>query len=602
MNAPETLNQLFYAAVERFGSKRAAVRFKERGTWHDVSHEALARQVQHAALGLRELGVQPGDRIGILSENRPEWALADFGCLTGRFVDVPIYPTLPGGQIAYLLQDAGARAVFVENTKQYEKVAAVRGQLPNLEHIIVFDGAIQGSGVVALRELLQSGAAAEPRYPDHRQEALAVRPDDLATLIYTSGTTGAPKGVMLSHRNFTSNVVAALQVFAIGPDDSCLSLLPLSHSFERLAGHYTMFHAGVTINYAENIDQVAANLLEVRPTVVLSVPRLFEKIYARVLEQAMAGGAAKRRIFAWARRSAEAWVDLTLSKQPVPTTLKLKRRIADALVFKKLRERTGGRIRFFVSGGAPLNPEIAKFFFAAGLPILEGYGLTETSPVIAANRLEEPRLGTVGPPLPGVEVRIADDGEILARGANVMPGYYNRPDATAEVIDETGWFHTGDIGMLDEDGFLKITDRKKDIIVTAGGKNIAPQPIENAVKANTFVLNAVMVGNRRKFPAMLVVPNLEQLRLWAEQRNLKVGDVEELLRQPDVVSKMEREVMGSLRDLASFEQPKKLVLLHHDFTIESGEMTPTLKVKRRVVEEKYRERIDALYEENTGET
>jgi long-chain acyl-CoA synthetase len=358
-----------------------------------------------------------------------------------------------------------------------------------------------------------------------------------------------------------------------------------------------MFHAGVVINYAESVDKVPANLLEVEPTVVLSVPRLFEKIYARVLENATAGGALKRRIFFWARRNAEAWADLRLARQPIPGPLAVKKALADRLVFGKLRGRTGGRVRFFVSGGAPLSPEIAKFFYSAGLPILEGYGLTETTPVISVNTLDALKIGTVGKAIPGVDVRIAEDGEILVRGPNVMKGYYNRPDATQEVIDSDGWFHTGDIGELDADGFLRITDRKKDIIVTAGGKNIAPQPIENLVKTNKFVLNAVMIGDRRKFPSMLVVPDMDALRAWASERNLQVGDTEQFLRMPDVVAKVEREVMGNLRDLASYEMPKKILLLEKDFTIEDGELTPTLKVKRRVVAEKYRDRIDALYEE-----
>jgi long-chain acyl-CoA synthetase len=597
VNAPQTINQLFFQAVDRYARKRAALRHKVGGSWLDVPHDELARRVRHVALGLRELGIGPGDRVAILSHNRPDWAIADYGCLTARCADVPIYPTLTASQVGYILKDSGARAVIVEDPDQYAKVAKERGELPDLEHVITIAGSVQGPGVRTFQQLQELGAGAETKYPDYRREAEGAAQDELATLIYTSGTTGPPKGVMLTHHNFASNVVASLKVLSVGPDDSCLSLLPLSHSFERTAGHYVMLHAGVLINYAESVDMVPANLLEVQPTVVLSVPRLFEKIYARVLENATAGGALKRRIFFWARRNAEAWADLRLAGKPIPNTLAVKKALADRLVFGKLRARTGGRIRFFVSGGAPLSPEIARFFYAAGLPILEGYGLTETTPVISVNTLDALKIGTVGRPIPGVDVRIADDGEILVRGPNVMKGYYNRPDATAEVIDPEGWLHTGDIGQLDADGFLKITDRKKDIIVTAGGKNIAPQPIENMVKTNKFVLNAVMIGDRRKFPSMLVVPNLDALRVWAGERNLQIDDPERFLRSPDVVAKVEREVMGNLRDLASYEMPKKIVLIEKDFTIEDGELTPTLKVKRRVVEEKYKDRIDRLYAE-----
>jgi long-chain acyl-CoA synthetase len=595
VKAPQTLNQLFFDAVDRFSSKRAAFQYKAGGAWHDITHQQLLQRVRQTALGLLELGVRPGDRVGILSANRPEWAVADYACLTARCVDVPVYPTLPAKQAAYVLRDSGAVAVFVSDRSQYEKVAETRAEAPALRHVILFDGAAEAPGVRTLQEVQALGAAAEAKHRTYQKEALAVRPDDLATLIYTSGTTGDPKGVMLTHGNFVSNVLAALQVLHIGPDDSALSLLPLSHSFERMAGHYTMFHAGVTVAYAESLDTVAANMLEVRPTVTLAVPRLYEKIYARVLENALSGGGLKRRIFFWATRNAEAWADLVLAGRPVPGGLALKKRVADKLVFSKLRARTGGRIRFFVSGGAPLSADIAKFFYAAGMPILEGYGLSETSPVITVSSYEAPRMGAVGKPIPGVEVKIAADGEILCRGPNVMKGYFNKPEATREVIDADGWFHTGDIGELDADGYLRITDRKKDIIVTAGGKNIAPQPIENAVKTNKFVLNAVMIGDKRKFPLMLVVPNPDAVTAWARERGLPTTDYDALLAHSDVAAKVEREIMGNLRDLASYETPKKFVLLKDDFTIESGELTPTLKVKRRVVEKKYASEIEAAY-------
>ncbi len=507
MNSPDTLTKLFFNAIDRFSSKRAALRYKHGGVWHDITHFELSRQVHHAALGLLELGVRTGDKIAILSANRPEWAVADYACLTACCADVPIYPTLPASQVAYILKDSGSCAVFVEDEEQCQKVLAHKEALPDLRYIIAFDGT--AADAMSLRELIQRGAAAESRYPDYRTTACSVDRDSLATLIYTSGTTGEPKGVMLTHYNITSNVLAGLKVIQIGPTDSCLSLLPLSHSFERMAGHYIMLHAGTTINYAESTEQVPANLLEVRPTIVLSVPRLFEKIYARVLENAMAGSSLKRRIFFWARRNAEKWADAKLAGASIPVGLAVKKKLADSLVFSKLQARTGGRVRFFVSGGAPLSPEIARFFYAAGIPILEGYGLTETAPLISVNPLEAPHIGTVGPPVPGVEVRIATDGEILCRGPNVMQGYYNKSEATSEAIDSEAWFHTGDIGELDPQGYIRITDRKKDIIVTAGGKNIAPQPIENMVKTNKFILNAVMIGDKRKYPIILVVPDEE---------------------------------------------------------------------------------------------
>ena len=594
MNTPETLTQLFFNAVDRFSSKRAALRYKKGGSWHDITHHELARRVQHTALGLMELGLKPGDKIAIISENCPEWAIADYACLTACCADVPVYPTLPANQVAYILKDSGASTVFVQDRDQLGKVLEHKDELPALKHIISFEQDLEVPDVLSLQDLIRMGAAAEPDYPDYKDRACAIGKDSLATLIYTSGTTGDPKGVMLTHHNITSNVIAGLKVIRIGPDDSCLSLLPLSHIFERMAGHYIMLHGGTTINYAESIEQVPANMGEINPSIVISVPRLFEKIYARVLENAMAGSALKRRIFFWARRTAEGWADLKLAGKSIPVSLRLKKAVADKLVFSKLQARTGGRIRFFVSGGAPLSPEIARFFYAAGLPILEGYGLTETSPLIAVNPLDTPGIGTVGPAVPGVEVRFAQDGELLTRGPHVMLGYYNKPEATSEAIDADGWFHTGDIGEFDSKQYIKITDRKKDIIVTAGGKNIAPQPIENRVKTNKFILNAVMVGDKRKFPIMLVVPDGDAVSRWAAERRITIVS-NQLLTHPDIAAMLEREVMGNLRDLASYEMPKKILIVEQDFTIEAGELTPTLKVKRKVVEKKFAERIEELY-------
>ena len=596
--SPRTLTELLFDAAERYAHHAAAFRYKADGAWHDLTHTEAAARVHALSLGLRELGLGVGEKVAILAETRLEWALTDYACLCIRVTDVPIYPTLPANQVEYILQDAGVAAVFCSTATQVDKIRAVRGAVPSLRHVIVFDRAPgpPGDGVLTLADVEARGRAAAAKYPRFKEEALAVRPDELATLIYTSGTTGQPKGVMLTHDNICSNVRGAVETIRVSDDDSCLALLPLSHILERMVDYYFL-HVGVTINYAESVDAFAQNLREVRPTVVAAVPRVYEKVYARVLENAMTGGAAKRRIFQWAKRVGERWAAHRLAGVGVPLGLKLTHLIADRLVFSKLRARTGGRIKLFVSGGAPLSAEIGRFFYSAGLPVIEEYGLTETSPVLTLNPLARPKFGSVGKAIPGVQIRIAADGEILAKGANIMQGYYNKPAETREAIDAEGWFHTGDIGELDADGYLKITDRKKDLLKTAGGKYVAPQPIENTVRLNKFVASAVVLGDQRKFPIILVVPNLEQLDRWAKERNLAYTSPAELIRLPDVKAKMEREVMGGLRDLAKFEMPKKVVLIARDFTIESGELTPSLKVKRRQVEKNYKDLIDRVYAE-----
>ena len=597
--APSTLNQLFLDAVERH-DRPNALQVKVAGVYQMVSHRTLAERVRRAALGLRAIGVPRGAKVALLSENRPEWAIADYACLTSGITDVPIYPTLPAEQMAYILKDAGVVAIFVSTAQQAEKVAQVRGELPALRTVIAFDGAALPGVDLSLAALEEKGKAAEnaTTLAQYKADALSVRPDDIATLIYTSGTTGEPKGAMLSHGNITSNVVAVQAVIPFRSDDVSLSFLPLSHILERMFD-FLMFHVGVSIAYVESIDTIIQNIGEVRPTIVVSVPRIYEKIYARVLESALAGSAIKRGIFLWAKGIGERWSAEMQAGRVVRGWLGFQYGIADRLVFSKLRDRVGGRLRYFVSGGAPLAPEINSFFYAAGLLILEGYGLTETSPVIAVNTPEHNRIGTVGRPILGVQVRIADDGEILSRGPHIMKGYYNRPDATRDAIDAEGWFHTGDIGVL-EDGYLRITDRKKDIIVTAGGKNIAPQPIENQIKTNKFVLQAVMIGDKRKFPILLVVPNFDQLGAWAKAKGLAFTDNASLIALPDVKAKMEQETLAGLQGLAHFEQPKKVGLLASDFTIDSGELTPTLKVKRRVVDKRYKALIDKLYDSADG--
>lgn len=594
-SSPGTLNKLFFDAIERF-KKPNALQVKKGGAYEPISSYALADHARQVALGVLEIGVKRGDRVAILSENRPEWAIADYACLTAGLTDVPIYPTLPAEQIPYILNDSGAVAIFTSTPEQAAKIAQVRSQCRTLRHVIGFGEAARPGEDFTLEQIRGRGQAADntQRSKDYREQALAVKPDDVATIIYTSGTTGEPKGVMLTHDNIYSNVMASAAVIPFGGDDTCLSFLPLSHIFERMAGHYLMLHTGTSIAYAESIDTVPTNMQEIHPTLVLSVPRLYEKMYARVLENALSGGAVKKQIFFWARGVAEKWADQKLSGVEPAGFLSLKYRIAQKLVFSKLKARTGGELRYFVSGGAPLAPEINKFFYAAGLVILEGYGLTETSPVISVNSPRDFRIGSVGKPVPGADVRISPEGEILTKGPHVMKGYFNKPDATREAIDADGWFHTGDIGVL-EDGFLRITDRIKDLIVTAGGKKIAPQPIENAIKTNKFVSQAVMIGDKRKYALLLIVPNWDNLEKWAREENITSTDRKQMVAMPAIRAKMDKEVFGELGALAQFERPKKIVLLEHDFSIERGELTPTLKVKRRVIDKTYKSLIDASY-------
>jgi long-chain acyl-CoA synthetase len=597
---PGTLTQLFFETLDRF-QRPDAYQVRRDGRYQKIPHATVLERVRRLALGMRELGLARGDRVAILSENCPEWAFADWACLTLGIADVPVYPTLPAEQIPHILSNSGAVAIFVSTPAQAEKIARIRADAPLLRHVITF-GAEKSPGVdLALADVEARGAAVDSpaRAAQWRAEALSVRPGDLATLIYTSGTTGLPKGVMLTHDNIYSNVCATRTKLPFYGDDVALSFLPLSHIFER-TGDYLFWATGTSIAYAESIDTVPINMQEVRPTFCMSVPRLYEKMYARVFENALSGGWAKKQVFFWARRVAERWADQKLAGHEPRGPLSLQYALAQRLVFGKLLARTGGRFRFFVSGGAPLASEINKFFFSAGLVILEGYGLTETSPVISVNTPDAFRIGTVGKLVDGVEATIAADGEILTRGPHVMAGYYNNPEATSEAIDTEGWFHTGDIGVL-EDGFLRITDRKKDIIVTAGGKNVPPQPIESKVKTNKYVSQAVMLGDKRKFLVLLVVPNWDQLEKWAGYQNIIWTQRSQLLEMPTIRAKMEKEVYEELSGLARFETPKKIALLEHDFSVERGELTPTLKVKRRVIERDYKALIDSLYAEPHAE-
>ncbi len=591
----ETVCQIFYRSVDEF-RKPEHLKHRTSDGWKAISSDELRTAVEEVSMGLRTLGIERGDHVAIFSENRPEWAFADLATLCAAAADVPVYATLTPPQVAHILKNSGAKVLFVSTAALAAKVEEVRPELPALRHVVRFDPA-PAPGTTSLEELRAKGRealATDARAV--RSRAAEVRPDDVATLIYTSGTTGDPKGVMLTHKNLTSNVLAAQKAIPIlGVDDVALSFLPLCHSFERTAGYNFMLHSGVTIAYAESVEKVPENMQEIHPTVMCSVPRLYEKMYARVNERVAAGPPLRQKIFHWAIGvGAEVFGHFVARTTPGPL-LKLKFAIADRLAFSKIKERTGGRMRVFISGGAPLAREIGEFFGAAGLLICEGYGLTETSPVITCNSPDWVKPGTVGRPLEGVEVKIANDGEILTRGPHVMKGYFGKPEATAEAIDPDGWFHTGDVGHLDPDGFLVITDRKKDIIVTSGGKNIAPQPIENRLKTNASITEVVMLGDKRNYPTALVVPNFEALESWATKRGLPSGSRDELCSRPEVAQHYLGLIAELLSDLAQYEKIKRVTVLPNEFTQESGELTPTLKVKRRVIAQKYREAIEKMY-------
>jgi long-chain acyl-CoA synthetase len=591
-----TLCELFYDSVDRY-RKAQHLRHKEDGVWKAISSDELRVSVEELSMGLRALGVEKGARVAILAENRPEWAMADLATLVSGATDSPIYATLPPRQVLYILNDCEAGVIFVSNALQARKVKEIRAEAPHLRHVIRMDRE-PIADTLSLDEVRAMGRAALAKDPQAaRRRAAEVQEDDIATLIYTSGTTGDPKGVMLLHRNLVSNVHGSLGAFAgLGTGDTYLSFLPLAHIFERMGGHYLMLNRGVTIAYAESFDKLSDNMGEIRPTIMCSVPRLYEKIHARVREKVAADSKLRQRIFSWALGiGARLYAHRVAHTRP-GALLRLQARLADALVFAKIRERTGGRLRLFVSGGAPLPRAINDFFGAIGLTILEGYGLTETSPVITVNTPAELRPGSVGRPIPGVEVRIAADGEILTRGPHVMKGYFKLPQATAEAIDAENYFHTGDIGHLDADGYLFITDRKKDLIVTSGGKNIAPQPIETLIKRDRFIGEVVMVGNKRNFPSALVIPNFEALETWATAKGLRWQGREELVANSAVREHYRELVCGLCAELAPFERIKKIELLAKEFSIESGELTPKLSVRRRVVEQKFQAVIDRMYE------
>lgn len=592
----ETLSQLFIHTIKSF-PKDDLMLYKKDGTYTPISTGEFEKQVKHLALGLRSLGQSAGDKLVILSENRPEWVMTDLANLCMGGVTVPIYTSLVPEQVKYIIENSDARVVIYSDKEMEDKINAIKSKLTKVEHYITYQTDAP-DGVLSLSEVQKKGEKLAEEQPDLFEEiALKVRPDDVASIIYTSGTTGVPKGVMLMHSNFMSNIQSVTTIIEFSAKDTVLSFLPLSHVLERMVT-FAYLYKGCSIGYAESIETVAENLLEIRPHIMVSVPRVFEKIYAKVMDNVLASSALKRKIFFWAVGVGREYGKRVLLNQPVSGTLQFKKNLAYKLVFSKIVEKTGGRVRFFVSGGAPLSKDIAEFFYAMSLIVLEGYGLTETAPVISVNTLENLKFGSVGRPIPGVDVRIAEDGEILTKGPHVMKGYYKMESETQEAIKD-GWFHTGDIGFLDDEAYLTITDRKKDIIITAGGKNVAPQPIENILKTNPYVSSAVVLGDKRKYIAALIVPNFEKLAEYAKANNITYGDYGELIRNDAIVNFMESEINRATPGLAAYEKVKKVALLDRDFEIEKGEITPTLKVKRNIIEQQYRTVIDSLYQEES---
>jgi len=589
------LAEMFFSTAERLGD-RTAYMHKPDNEYLTISFNEAKEDVQKIAAGLSSLGIKAGDKVALISPNRYEWAFTDYAILTLGAITVPIYPSLMPDHVEYILKDSEAKVIVCSDREQYSKVAQVRERCTDLKSVVVMEEIADDENQISLKSLKEKGSKLLENNPSLITEQIKkTKSDDLATIIYTSGTTGEPKGALLTHGNFLSNVEGSLHHLSVNESDVFLSFLPLSHIFERMAGHFLANYIGGTIAYAVSIDTVAENMGEVKPTVMTSVPRLYEKIYARILENVETGSPLKRKIFYWALGVGREYINKIMNKEDIDAILQFKRNLAYKLVFSKLAERVGGKMRFFVSGGAPLAKEIAEFFGAAGLIIYEGYGLTETSPVIAVNKEDLFKFGTVGPVLPNVEVKIADDGEILTRGPHIMVAYFKKDIETKEAIDEEGWFHTGDIGFIDDDGCLTITDRKKNILVTSGGKNIAPQPIENKLVTCKFIEQAMVIGDNRKFCTAVVVPAFENLEKWAQNNKMDYKGLGELSRLFEVRELIKKDIESVNNQLASYETIKEFYLTEAPFSIETGELTPSLKVKRKVVMNKFADQIEEMY-------
>ena len=595
----QTIPELFFQITREFGAgkERPVLLEKVNGKYEGITYQKLFDITENFACGLASLGVKRADKVAIIAENRPEWVYSDMAILGLGAIDVPLYPISTADTIEYILNNSESVGLIVSNKFHLNKVLKVRDKCKHLKFIVVMndDDVSDDPEVYSFSSVVNKGIEFKKENPNYFEEnANICNENDLCTIIYTSGTTGEPKGVILTHKNIASNVKAAHDIFDIDENDIFLSFLPLCHIFERMAGYYTAFSCGGQIAYAESIEKIATNMVEVKPTIMTAVPRLFERIYSRIKRNVETQPEKKQKIFNWALEVGRDYMDAKKSSEGVPVGLTVKRALADKLVYKKLRERTGGNMRFFISGGAALSRDLGQFFESVGILIIEGYGLTESSPVISANRVNDYKFGTVGKPMPGVEVKIAQDGEILAFGPNIMQGYYKKKKETEETLKD-GWLHTGDIGVFDAEGFLHITDRKKHLFKTTGGKYIAPTPIENMFLASKYINQFVLIGDRRMFLSALIVPDFEALKEFADANRIQYSNEEDLVEKKQIYELLDKELGEFQKKLANYERIRKFKVLDRPFSIEGGEMTPSLKIKRKVIEERYGDLIDDMY-------
>lgn len=600
----QTTIGLFHQQLPKY-QERAMFLTKKEGKYQQITWNEAAAEVRHFSLGLLALQAQPGDRIGLMMTTRYFWPIWDLAIIAARAINVPIYPTNKGPQVAHIINDSDSKILVVDSAELAAEILNHQNSMPGLKHLIMPESVpaelkeqAGNLNLWSFSEIRSLGRELDERNPHlYDQTWVQVKSTDICSIIYTSGTTGNPKGVILTHLNFLSNAWACYQVVPSPDTHISLSFLPLSHVLERTLGWYYMLYAGITIAYAESINDVAKNLEEVRPLLMGSVPRLYEKIHHRIMENVSTSSFIKKQIFHWALKVGKKRAQLESDKQPVPLCLRWQNALADRLVFRKIRAAFGGRIDFCISGGAPLGKELTEFFYAVGIRILEGYGLTETSPVLTCNRREKYRFGSVGLAIPEVQLKIASDGEILAKGPNITQGYYNNPEATRELFTEDGWLKTGDIGIIDDDGFLFITDRKKDLIITAGGKNVAPQPIEQLLTADRFIAQAIVYGDKQPFMTAIIVPDFTDLVHYAREKGINFKSHDNLIQHPRIQKLLAKRVAKALKHIPRYEQVKRILIRAQEFTMEAGEVTPTLKLRRRTIYKKYEQDFLSMYKD-----